>query len=41
MTSPPKTFLMTAIGTGEPRYEEMFQTLAEKYPDKIAVRSRL
>ena len=29
---------MTAIGTGEPRYEEMFRRLAENHPDKIGVR---
>ncbi|HYP06805.1 MAG TPA: glycogen synthase GlgA [Bryobacteraceae bacterium] len=29
---------LTVIGTGEPRYEEMFRRLAETYPDKIAVR---
>ena len=33
-----ENLLMTIIGTGEPRYEEMFQQLAEKYPEKIAVR---
>ena len=30
--------LLTVIGTGEPRYEEMFRALAEAYPDKIGVR---
>ncbi len=30
--------LITAIGTGHPRYEELFVTLAEKYPGKIAAR---
>jgi starch synthase len=30
--------LMTVIGTGEPRYEEMFERLAGTYPDKIGVR---
>lgn len=30
--------MLTAIGTGEPRFEEMFRRLAETYPDKIAVR---
>ena len=30
--------LMAIIGTGEPRYEEMFVQLAERYPDKIGVR---
>lgn len=29
---------MTIIGTGEPRYEEMFRRLAAEYPEKIAVR---
>jgi starch synthase len=30
--------VLTAIGTGEPRYEEMFRTLTEAFPEKIAVR---
>jgi starch synthase len=30
--------VVTAIGTGEPRYEEMFQRLAVAFPDKVAVR---
>jgi starch synthase len=30
--------VLTAIGTGEPRYEEMFRRLTESYPEKIAVR---
>jgi starch synthase len=30
--------VVTAIGTGEPRYEEMFARLAEAFPDRIAVR---
>jgi starch synthase len=30
--------VLTAIGTGEPQYEEMFRTLAAQYPEKIAVR---
>ena len=29
---------LTAIGSGEPRYEEMFRTLAETHPGKIGVR---
>jgi starch synthase len=29
---------LTVIGTGEPRYEEMFRTLAETHPGKIGVR---
>ncbi len=29
---------MVALGSGEARYETMFQTLASAYPDKIAVR---
>lgn len=29
--------LLTAIGTGEPRYEEMFRSMAARYPSKIAV----
>ena len=33
-----ENLLMTVIGTGEPRYEEMFQQLAQKYPEKISVR---
>jgi starch synthase len=30
--------MMTAIGTGEPRYEKFFRALAERYPDRISVR---
>jgi starch synthase len=30
--------LLTALGTGEPRFEALFQDLAVRYPDKIAVR---
>ena len=33
-----ENLLMTIIGTGEPRYEEMFQQLAQKYTEKISVR---
>lgn len=29
---------ITALGTGEPRYEEMFRDLAARHPQKIAVR---
>jgi starch synthase len=29
---------LTAIGTGEPEYEQMFRDLAETHPDRIAVR---
>ena len=29
---------LTAIGTGEPQYEDMFRRLATAYPDKFAVR---
>ena len=29
---------LTAIGTGEPRYEKLFQDLAEAHPNRIAVR---
>lgn len=30
--------LLTAIGTGEPQYEAAMQALADRYPDKAAVR---
>jgi starch synthase len=30
--------VITALGTGEPRYEEMFQRLAAAYPEKISVK---
>ena len=30
--------LITAVGTGEPRYEELFRVLAQRYFGKIAVR---
>ena len=29
---------IVALGTGEPQYEELFRTLATKYPDKFLVR---
>lgn len=29
---------IVALGTGEPEYEELFRTLAEKYPDKLLVK---
>lgn len=29
---------VVALGTGEPRYEELFRTMAEKYPDKFLVK---
>ncbi len=29
---------LVALGTGEPRYEEYFRVLADRYPDRIAVR---
>jgi starch synthase len=29
---------ITALGTGEPEYEELFLSLAEKYPDKFLVK---
>jgi starch synthase len=29
---------ITALGTGEPRYEQMMTDLARKYPDKVGVR---
>ena len=29
---------ITALGTGEPEYEELFRSLAEKYPEKFLVR---
>jgi starch synthase len=30
--------LLTALGTGEPRFEAMMQDLAARYPDKVAVK---
>jgi starch synthase len=30
--------VLTAVGSGEPRYEEMFRQLEASYPEKIAVR---
>jgi starch synthase len=33
-----KDLYIVALGTGEPEYEELFRSLAEKYPEKFLVR---